>query len=456
MKFVEETITKCIKYIPHKVHVYATLLRQVGEDNKALADKVLDSCIDEFKKATAAGNITLSKNLLRLFGWLIRSDTLNNMDESLTAALSSLKGDLSAAHKETIIYLILSTLPWFPTTTAKACFPLLEEYFSTRQTSQSVSVSRPVHVQQFNFIQNSATKVTCRPDLLETMYKELEYSLTKDVFESQCELLTETDCSADRLLSWKAKDVEIPVVIPSTLLFPILPSVLHLFHPLDADNNPIYSPNRVSSNLFNPADEMMFLEREATTHINRLVVRDLTHDVLKCYSADVSQLAVVLSEALPSPKGFTKMSQASLVVDALFGSVFALPVSAIPLAGYNALLHTLVSPDGSPFALPVIEAFDTMLDSIPIYDPEVMSRFLELFSNHLSMFSFRWTLWDTINITDSDFRTATPKKLFNLELMHHLTRTSSRKHLTTCIPFEVDKAKVLQENDSGMYLNTYF
>ena len=452
MILVEQTIIKCVKYIPHKVHVYATLLRQLGEDNKVLADKVLDSCVEDFKVAMKGGKIIQSKNFLRLFGWLIRSETLNSMDTSFTTILCKLNDDLRTSHKDTIAYLIISTLPWFPLSTAKICLPFLNDYFSSRQRTQSVAVVRPVHVQQFNFIQNSSTKVEDEPDLLELMFKELESCLDQQLFDSQCELLTETDGSADRLLSWKAPDINISINLPVSILHPVLPSAMHLFHPLDENKNPIYNPSGESCNLFNLADEIIFIEREATSHMNRLIIRDLTHDVIQCYSADVSQLATVLSEGLPSPKSFTKMSQAFVVVDAVFGSVFALPISCIPLAGYSAILHSLVTPDGSPFALPVVEAFDSMLELIPLLDPEVTSRFLELFSNHLSMFNFRWTMWDTVNQADQDFRTGTTKKLFNLELMHHLTRTSSRKHLTSYIPADVDKAKVLMESESGMLL----
>eukprot|EP01064_Diplonema_japonicum_P025821 TRINITY_DN37253_c0_g1_i2.p1 TRINITY_DN37253_c0_g1~~TRINITY_DN37253_c0_g1_i2.p1 ORF type:complete len:810 (+),score=221.00 TRINITY_DN37253_c0_g1_i2:40-2469(+) len=437
----KNSFVKCVIGVPGGCRGYATFLRVMGKVDEDVASGIMQKIKERLQAATASHEWHAVAAIYRFIGLLSRYGTTALPTESLLAILNQARSAVIPARASSMVYLLLSTLPWYGADAFKELESELAEYFKQRVKSQTLLPFRPVHVQQFSFIQDQKTVVETGPDMLETLHREL-CGEEMDIPE-----LFEEIKWSDKELTWSCGDISLPLFPEhhERVIYADIPVSLNLYHSW-TDGKPVRIPMKPASEAdttFNPADVLAFDERDAMPLAMRVVARELTVATIRCFHSDVELLQTTLSHLL-CIKAFPYM-----VIESVFNSAFTLPHPPLPLVFYTTFLTRLCQDNTSPFLLPTVEAFDTLNELLPTLDPELSIRLMTMFAGHLSSFGYKW-LWEQQE-KDADHRTGTCKKLFNMELVHQLTRSASKAMLSEAVPPSFDKAGLLKEEQVTRY-----
>ncbi|KAF2474272.1 uncharacterized protein BDR25DRAFT_332386 [Lindgomyces ingoldianus] len=134
------------------------------------------------------------------------------------------------------------------------------------------------------------------------------------------------------------------------------------------------------------------------------------------------------------PPGSTLWKSEDMIIDAIFSQLFKLPGPEHKLVYYHTLITQSCKFAPAAIAPSLGRAIRFIYKSIDVMDLELVNRFCDWFSHHLSNFEFRWRWAEWIE--DLDRSNLHPKKAFIIAALDKEIRLSFAKRIRSTVPVE--------------------
>jgi nuclear cap-binding protein subunit 1 len=227
---------------------------------------------------------------------------------------------------------------------------------------------------------------------------------------------------------WKEKFLSRPYVAFDSVLREALQHTLPPIYPPPHDENCHYPAPQVVFRLFDRSDIADGPSLPATDSIERYLVEEFIHRTIDVWHKDRKNCAL----ALVNFPGKTKLPVNYMLVEAIFGDLFQLPVPPHINIMYGALLLELCKLNPSTLPVVLAQAVVLLFDRLDVMNTVALDRFALWFSYHLSNFQYRWAWedWETHLSLPNDH----PKRKFLTEALEMCMRLAYHQQIVEVLP----------------------
>ncbi|CCX07208.1 MIF4G like-domain-containing protein [Pyronema domesticum] len=425
---------------PFKIPFVATIVRVANAENAEAGKAVLDHMVEALQSYVNQGLFQQVKLMLRFFACL--GDVLGELGiapllDEMIVKLESYKKEGDEGLVLELTYIILITMPYARVSESK---------FGDAEAKEMLARIAPYteinHVMQAMYDPFSGNASPYRDTsgqgnhMVRVLYQNLDSALTTEV---------EDDFSGIKCLPTPWKDIA-PVAgteYPMPTLefpeeFPIDKSQLQpeIYFSVFADQpiETVPPPSDLAGTIF------------------RDTIVD-TINILDCNRLSVSRFLIEI-DCFYNPKSFIKRATPydrvnevaesadsddpstwkpeDVAVDAIFSQLFRLPTPCHKLVYYHSILTELCKLAPAAIAPSLGRAIRFMYRNLEIIDIELINRFVDWFSHHLSNFGYtwKWTEWsEHLNFPDVH-----PKKAFILGSLEKEIRLSFATRIKGTLP----------------------
>ncbi|KAA8913143.1 MIF4G like-domain-containing protein [Sphaerosporella brunnea] len=422
---------------PFKIPFVATMVRVANAENADAGKAVVDHMAESLQRFLLVGDFQSFKLVLRFFaclGDMMGEENVGPLLEALIEKLPAYEGEGNEGLLLEIVYIILITIPYaivskgpgFNQTKATLLLEKLERYALAKPPMQTMFAP---------FAGNDAPykDANCQGQhMVRILYLNIEAHLNSE---------PEDEFSGIRCLPtpWEDMPENGPACpLPELVLpneFPIEKEKLHsdMYFSVFADQpiETVPPPSDLASTLF----------RDAIVD---------TINILDCNRLSVSRFLIEV-DCFFNPKAFIKRATPydrvaevaegddastwkpeDVAVDAIFSQLFKLPTPGHKLVYYHSILTELCKLAPAAIAPSLGRAIRFMYRNLEIIDIELINRFVDWFSHHLSNFGYtwKWTEWsEHLNFPDVH-----PKKAFILGSLEKEIRLSFATRIKGTLP----------------------
>lgn len=425
-------LRECVLQFSIKTSQYAALVALAASQNHDFGKHFVESLATSINQAFVDHAWRDAKLLLRLLAAIDprvnqTSTTALSIVTGLAEQISSLGLVKRDDFADRICTLVLITLPYISVAQAKT-----EGEFDSNFS--------PI-------LDHIGPYIKARKSSSEDFFSWSHSEENKDILKHEC-----LDTLYEQSKSMSATSHRVPI-LPSIVLDLGLESDSHLFEvpaislPERRDSSPAYARLEFFFQIFN--DESI-ITVPSIDNLASSILRDAVVDVLDLFVANRKDSArflidmesylapnlFVLRGTPPEkvPSGSSSWKAEDIVVEVIFGQLFALPVSSQKAVYYHSVLTELCKLVPQAIAPTFGRAIRALYSKLPSLEAEVVSRFWDWFSHHLSNFGFnwKWQLW----IPDLDLHAMHPKRVFIQEAIWKEAELSYNDRIKTTLPVE--------------------
>jgi len=359
--YIVEVLFNCVKALPMKHNVYATVAGLISLQDPAFGFEVVRKLHEELLRAWSYHAAHDIRMLLRFAGALVNANLIIpiNYLDLLTQYFGLIEQErLGRIHADFIVHTVLTALPWV-----------------------GLELSSGPHAYAFNsLIDRIGHYMANRPPELPTASLCRPFALAADGSVHEVQDLLVSAWNAVRLLQnegWKTDVIYRP----------------HLhFHQRLARN----MPHRLGFSAIPPQgtapaplfrlrpDLVVFPLPEGMSAFDRFQLTEFISDTMISFAALVRESVKHLL-GMPVPLDYTH-----LVIETIFSHMLMLPTPPLPLVFYGTLIVELFK--AQPRKLPPFlgATVGYLFDRLEGMDLELRDRLAEWMSFHLSNFGFQW------------------------------------------------------------------
>ncbi|KAJ3178861.1 Nuclear cap-binding protein subunit 1 [Gaertneriomyces sp. JEL0708] len=399
------TFKECIANVPHKVHIFGLLTAVINKKDPNIAAAIVRAATATLQDALTAASFRTVKLTLRFFAELVASSVIQAKQllvlyKILLSVLH--EPNLNPQRADAFVYAVLGSIPW-------AASPLStfipEELDTMLATIDAYIQSRPALLQQHGL---SAAKEALRS------YRDTDVEPYPQL--DRLETLWQQVCQLKQVDQWQVNVLEKPV-IPEYKLGEGDDWTFHEVEGVTVSGAPVkfnYQPVFWVFDDSVQTPENITIKLPPATSVARYILNDMVNDVVALFSHNHKETTRILyylnnwlnAEYLKN----AEYNHMASIVEQLFANLFSLPVPAERKMYYTTLLIDLVREDLERVPKVLGRAVRTLFsrldssDGTGGMDVELIQRFAEWFSIHLSNYGFvwKWADWNDIVKADAD------------------------------------------------------
>ncbi|CAI2183505.1 7041_t:CDS:10 [Funneliformis geosporum] len=410
---VLKTIKNCFMELPMKAYIYGTLVGLVNVTRPEVGVKVVKMTAQTLQQCLNEGNWRGAKLSLKFFGELTNANvilprTMLDIYDELLTVLDEQKLKISRA--DTIVYIVLASLPYVATRLRERCPDALENmlakterYFYARERT-ILDIDGSVVRKSIQPYVGSKVPYE-QHDMLELLWTQIQ-NLKRNDWVCPCLLKPWSDYDSV-LITADQHEVD-KFVVPEQF---------------DGMNNSLPT---TMFRIFVGFDDEPTMKQPDVTDITYLVINDVIEDIVDVMEVNRKECVKYLKD-LPycfAPETFV-------------GKDTTIAAAKTDIKEEPETKNTSsLDPNLANYHLEqmIVEAIGILFDRVDIMDVECCYRFWNWFSHHLSNFSFIWNWKDWESALKLD--PLHPKVCFLRETFQKMVRYSYYERIKSTIPDE--------------------
>ncbi|CAB4419816.1 unnamed protein product [Rhizophagus irregularis] len=470
---VLKTIKNCFMELPMKSYIYGTLIGLVNVTRSDVGVKVVKMTSQTLQQCLNEGNWRGAKLSLKFFGELTNANvisprTMLDVYDDLLTALD--EQNLKMSRADTIVYIVLASLPYVATRLRERCPDVLE--------SMLAKIERYFYARERTIldIDGSVVRKSIQPyvgpnvpyeqqDMLELLWTQIQNLKSNDWV---CPILLKPWSEYDGVLITADQHEVEKFVVPQEFggMNNSLPTTsFRIFVGLDDESIKEHDVSDISYFIINDVvddilDIMEVNRKDCAKYLKELpycfapdtfIGKDTTVSAAKT-DVKVESETKMETEEDSFPNNWTNDNPPSvdttntnqnitanfqleqIIVESTFKNIFQLPQPKYKYIFYHSLLT---------------EAIGILFDRVDIMDVECCYRFWNWFSHHLSNFSFIWNWKDWESSLQLD--PLHPKVCFLRETFQKMVRYSYYERIKSTIPDEFSSIFPIEPSTSFKY-----
>ncbi|KAG2227596.1 hypothetical protein INT45_002281, partial [Circinella minor] len=438
---VKDTLKACVTELPAKAPVYGTLFGLLNVSSHELVGKLMYEVNDLLKQAVAEANWFKLKQLLRFYGELVNANVILptsycNMVSTFLSALD--ESDRQRGHLDSIVYVILSTLPWSGKELSERSASNLDDILNRIRTYMDRRGQVPTRDVLRRYRSGS--------------HDDLQHDVSISYFFFQ-ELMVLWNHVQD--ISSKSWDT------------PLLPKPYQWFDKeftavLQHDIPSVETPKHTDSAKYVKAPRPLRINVDDTgkslptgpdyDSFEYFILQDIISDTIHTFESnrkECSKYLLAIGNNFDTDKfrltnqqdqdqgesmdeDQSGWSLGDLLIENIFSQMLDLPTAPYRQVFYTCVLAELCRADSASFPKALGRTVKVIFDSIEDMDAACIYRFACWFAHHLSNFGFQWdwAAWQDALPLDP----AHPKVCFIRETLEKDIRLSYYERIKSTVP----------------------
>ncbi|GMT26705.1 hypothetical protein PFISCL1PPCAC_18002, partial [Pristionchus fissidentatus] len=372
-----DTIMECAKNLPDKLTIYSTLVGLLNAKNYNFGGEIVEKLVAELQETLEKEGHRHAVNLVTFI-----CDLANCRVLSLTSVVEFLEGLLEAASEDDIpqvrsdwfIYAVLRSLPWIAAELKEKKAEELENVLGGIE--QYMQQRNRTHIRMLQVWTGSTHE---QEEYLDCLHEQIKLLSGANWQEKHiARMYIAFDAVLGDALQHNLPTLAPPVHKPDVSAYPLPHVVFRLFDYADCPEDGPVLPGAHSIERHLIDEELGWI-----IDLNEMNRKDCAEALL----------AYTHRTAVPLPY---------VVLETIFGRVFALPDSPQPRIFYGALLIELCRLQPNTFPQVLAQAAELLYDRSHEMQPVCLDRFVDWFSYHLSNFQYRWSWTDWNDCLEAD------------------------------------------------------
>ncbi|KNE58132.1 hypothetical protein AMAG_04948 [Allomyces macrogynus ATCC 38327] len=459
------TFAGCTAELSHKPHVYACMLAAITAQDPAVGKTILESIHEHLHSAFAHDRASQLRSMYRFFACATELH-LFAADDYLAFLITPLLASLANGHTDNrndlYASILLAAIPFVPVALraqVPSILAAIEQYVTTRNASAerlaALEALRPLDPAVAPFEQPDALSLTLRQ--------------VSGAFQAAAAAAGEADGDAVAgsvfpMTTWPQAFVQ-----PAGEAAPLALAALQL--PEHVSIPHFDAPAPVMFRVFDddltvvPGTENEFVPQvPKTLTMERMVAVDVLHDLLNniqfnhkegvrylmdlklmfqegTFVLDTEEAAIVGPSQGKHPQA-PQYNFEQLLMETLFGALFRLPLPQVRPVFYTDVVMGLARSSPKRIAPALGKAIQVSFGRLEAMDVDCLVRLVDLFSHHLSNFSFGWNWndWAFVlggideNDDAMDTDEYTKRRAFVLAVLDRITRLAYHDRIKGTLP----------------------
>ncbi|OTF74987.1 nuclear cap-binding protein subunit 1-like protein [Euroglyphus maynei] len=397
---IVDVFCECVVEFPHKICIYSTLVGLLNVRNYSFGGEVVEKLIVNLRNHLKNGLFENARFMVRFVADLVNTRVIScgsliNLFENLVDV--TMEDNIPQVRSDYFVFIVLSALPWVG-----------KELFEKKEQELD---------QILNTIDSYMAKRT------KTQYHSALKVWHSDNPHPQEEYLgcLWNQISKLREEKWVEHHIYRPYIHFDNVLCEALQHNVSSIKPPTHEPSNVYPYPQVVFRLFDYTDCPEHSILPGSHSIDRFVIEDTLRWIFNLNCFDRKDCATGMLNYLNLSIG-AKVPLEYVIVEVMFGEMFALPKSKFPEICYGSILLDLCKLQPSTFPQVLAQAVELLFDRLDSMNGACVNRFACWFAYHLSNFQFRWN-WDDWNIA-LKYEPLHPKPKFIAETLQYCLRLS--------------------------------
>ncbi|XP_046913339.2 nuclear cap-binding protein subunit 1 [Dermatophagoides farinae] len=397
---IVDVFCECVVEFPHKICIYSTLVGLLNVRNYSFGGEVVEKLIVNLRNHLKNGQYERARFMVRFLADLVNTRVIScgsliNLFENLVDV--TMEDNIPQVRSDYFVFMVLSALPWVSKELYEKKEQELDQILNTIDSYMTKRTKTQFH---------SALKVWHS----DNPHPQEEYL---GCLWNQISKLREE--------KWVENHIYRPYIHFDNVLCEALQHNVSPIKPPTHEPSNIYQYPQVVFRLFDYTDCPERSILPGSHSIDRFVIEDNLRWIFNLNCFDRKDCATAMLNYLNLSIG-SKIPLEYVIVEVMFGEMFALPKSKFPEICYGSILLDLCKLQPSTFPQVLAQAVELLFDRLDSMNGACINRFASWFAYHLSNFQFRWN-WDDWSIA-LKYEPLHPKPKFIAETLQYCLRLS--------------------------------